>query len=554
MVDALVSKLLEFKFILEYSFRANISNMLVRETDFNLLIKKIALNTFDFCKVFLHENSPNFFGRANRVADSPKNGFSLFASYNFEKRWFRILMDDAIVTFYVLLRDIIVSQSGVDASAALQCSNDIADAENLTGIEYLIEKGIVVLDSEYKYKVNRNSRSKETRIYLNRHNSSYKEQLRKIDNKLNENYKHENFVFIDAKKRLDERGDLIFLGNLEYAGALRAVSRKLNVLDKFFDQEKNEENYNVKNESNGNGKNESKDNSKSKKRRKNNLEFSALDYSKYKEMCQIIAHVLNGSKKLKAADRIYAKYKLEKELHLFLSDCLYQNINVAMAGKNSGMLGKRDFDMLTCCVKLPNLFSRNLIVDSAFIALHNIQVSPSCARHEFFSDILSELRGNLVTYDPYPDNEYLSDFDKWIILYQRMINYLSDFLFPLYESVFMCLIFESFMGEKGAKLEHRNAMRLIFEQLGDYLNTKDIYDPLGRCSEHDVFEEISMTRQYFQTEVKDDNMLRYAKWCSSSMIKTPVVKAPLTMTDFESLLPNNKAIWNHNILQIAKIL
>ena len=542
----LVGRLKEFELGLKYSFRIDIS-------DYFSVSKKgpivdAATGAFKICTFFLNQNAPHFFGIANQVPESlsaPNTDpiFSLFSSVDFKNRWKKILLDDAVVSFYSLLRDIVVGQSKVDASTALQCANELDNPEKLLGMEYLLEKGTIVLDKNMKLSLkDKSDRSVQMRKYLISHNSSYRSQLKNIDKMLAYIPGHERFVIHDAIKTHED----LYLGNAEYAGALRAVSKQLKILNKIYSQE--------------------------------DSKFYGTHCQKYAMMCQRLIEVPEQCEKLKKADILYAKYKMERELHICLSDCLYQNITALEMKQKSSMFGKRDIKELAQCVKLPNVFSRNLIVDSAFIALENILASPVSAQNDFFSQILSELRGGGVTYGN--SDAYLSPFDAWMTLYRRMVDYLADFLFPLYESVFMLLLYrlEMIRAEKELDDEIRKqkrksktkrsiqeyALYSVFKGLGQYLNEQDInkevekgikqevYDPIGGHSKQKTFEGIEKTHPKFSNTVDRNHVQKY-KWCISTMTEKAVTAVPLGLADLNALIPDKEALWKHSILQVAKV-
>lgn len=575
-VKNVAARLAEFNRVLKYTFGIDISEKCAPSA---LPIAEEANEAFKICKFFLNQGDPHFFGIANQVAESfdtlnTDPIISLFSSVDFDVRWKKILLDDAVVYVYSMLRDIIVGKSKVDASTALQCANVMNQPGELIGMEYLLNKETIVLDKNLRLKLkDKRDRSDQMKQYVTSHNMSYKNQLQNIDQIFLELFPwHERYVL----KGKEDNPDYLFLGNSEYAGMLRAVSKKLKVLEKMYSQ--------------------------------GDDGFYNIHCQKYTSMCREMMDVLEKSTQLTQADILYAQYKMEKELNICLGDCLYQNITALEGKLQKKLIGQRDIEALAQCAKLPNIFSRSLFIDSAFIALENILKSPELAQNDCFMQILSGLRGGMVTYGH--QDAYSYPIDVWMALYRRMVDYLADFLFPMYESIFMLLFYRSERIRVRTELDyetskHRNntqAEQLLlertfysmFRRLGKYLNEQDIderyrneeylnrqettkdnqtkqyltedeikedrkpcvkqevLDPLGGKSKQKAFEGLIRTCPKFDDTEDRGQALKY-KWCISNMKHQTETKMPLRLDDLNELIPDRETMWNHAILQIAKV-
>lgn len=611
-------KLNETQRILQYTFFQGISDNQYSPPDNYSTLQQIAEGAFSACKQFLADGSPTLMG--SNEASNQKT--SLFHSFEFTARWKKILMEDAIVKCYITARDFIAdncigssdgSINGSDSDGsnegnstdnkkdvgdsnyyssmihmptAMRCAYDWStEDQRIQGLEYLLERGDVKIDDNGTFQIHEITRYKpEIEKKINRDNSGFGKKLKSINDSLEgrcnqhlEILKHEPVPrtgVCSGEKELHSYS--VKLGKLEYIAAL-AKLRSVEPLVAIPIAD-------------------------GKQTAIVNEEWTRFKYEKYLESCKKISLSLK-SDRMKKADQIYTKAKLEEEFGLYLSDCLYKNmIRIELDG--ACPFNPSDAKKLADAFQLPNIFTRTLLVNSAFndlkaelkrhascdncrkgyrycdeqcphsIELRNMKPKKKCSHkridNDFFSIIRSECLGSVVSQQT-PTSPVYDSVYEWLELYKRAIYYLANFIFPIYESSFIVALYNSIRihlkksaaEKKSAVSEHQIQVE-IFRYLGGYLNKEGIYDALEIPGEKEPHkEDTPFTAEElldFVNTVIPDFSARYSekssdlyKACIQHSRRTAQIKAPISKRDLPKLFPHQADLMKYAVLDFVGI-
>ena len=520
-------QLAESENILKYCFQVTIPQVAYRGESNFATIEKIADQAMEQCCLFLEDGCPTFFGVTPHSTDY------LFSHENFMELGKALLRDDAVVSFYVFLRDILTERSATDASTALRLTyyNPEAKEHQVCGMEYLIDKGSLTIEEDFQLHANKNYPiSDKLQKYLTSKNTAFKRQLENIDRNISKVYpSHRPSTAFCPQNCEKQKGGKIRLGNLEYGGALCSVSKRLGIMEKICTQDP----------------------------------FYASDCKKYYGVCEDILGALD-SKYLKRSDYLYAKYQMEATFHMGLCNCLYQEIESINQKNGRPLFENASIEKLAQCAKLPNVFSRNLFVSAAFYTLYDVLDSKKGAEPEFFSAIRSKLLGGFVT-KAQKSGAYYDPVNDWLTRYNRMIDYFSDFIFPLYQSIFMVSLFRSMRQYLMQKEPQKNSGnknydgKILFnltKYLRNYLDSKPIYDDVGSTSkEKTTFAVLRQTPVNFAPDSIPKTMesIQIYRRCVAYSRVEAQVNAPITFQDLDVLLPDKQELREHMILQIGKV-
>lgn len=575
----------------------------------------IADEAFSACQQFLADGNPVLMG-SNEESD-PQS--SLFHSFEFTARWKQIFMDDAVTKWYIAARDFISdnciggsdsedyqkgSKEGNNDSSmvrmptTMRCAYDWStEDQRVQGLEYLLERGNVKISDNCTFQISKTEQYEDKiNEKINRDNSWFGKKLKDIDDSLGERCdRHLEILKYEPIPRTGmcsgERKMHKYsakLGKLEYIAVL-AELRSVRPLTAFFIE---------------GGKRQAASNIKDGKRQaaSNNEELTKTKYLKYLECCKSILRSLK-SDRMKKADQIYAKAKLEEEFGLYLSDCLYKNMtNISMDG--GCPFNPHDVKKLADAFQLPNLFTRTLFVNSAFndlkaelkrhascdecrngyrycddqcphfAKLEKMNSKKVCSHkridNDFFSIVRSECLGSVVSQKT-PTSPVYDSVYGWLELYKHAINYLANFIFPIYETIFIVALYNSIRAHfkkakstKQSKVSEHQILVEIFRYLGGYLNEEGIYDALEMpdereshnkgysASAEELLDLVNTVIPDFSADYSDKTRDLY-KACIQYSRRTAEVKAPISNSDLPKLFPHQSDLMKYAVLDFIGI-
>lgn len=595
----------ESQLILQYALFQRIPQKSYSSSDDFSTLYSIADEAFSVCQKFLADGSPVLMG-SNEESD-PQS--SLFHSFEFTARWKQIFMDDAVTKWYIAARDFISDNciggsdseyyqkgskesnngsSMVRMPTAMRCAYDWStEDQRVQGLEYLLERGNVKISDNCTFQISKTEQYEDKiNEKINRDNSWFGKKLKDINDSLGERCdRHLEILKYEPIPRTGmysgERKMHKYsakLGKLEYIAVL-AELRSVRPLTAFFIED---------------GKRQAASN--------NEEELTKTKYLKYLKCCKSISRSLK-SDRMKKADQIYAKAKLEEEFGLYLSDCLYKNMtNISMNG--GCPFNPRDVKKLADAFQLPNLFTRTLFVNSAFndlkaelkrhascdecrngyrycddqcphfAKLEKMNSKKVCSHkridNDFFSIVRSECLGSVVSKQT-PSSPVYDSVYGWLELYKRAMYYLANFIFPIYESIFIVALYNSirihFKRSKSAKQnavsEHQILVE-IFRYLGGHLNKEGIYDALeipvekephtkgNSYTTEELLDLVNTVSPDFSADYSEKEHDLY-KACIQHSKRTAEIKAPISNRDLPKLFPHQSDLMKHAVLDFVGI-
>lgn len=608
----------ETQMILQYALFQSIPNERYSPSDDFSTLHQIAEGAFSACQQFLAYGSPLLMG-SNEESNQKT---SLFHSFEFTTRWKNILMEDAIVKCYITARDFIAdncigssdgSINGSDSDGsnegnstdnkkdvgdsnyyssmihmptAMRCAYDWSmEDQRIQGLEYLLERGKVKIDDNGTFQIHEITRyNPEIEKKINRDNSGFGKKLNSINDSL-EGRCNQHLEILkcepvprtgvySGERKLNSYS--VKLGKLEYI----AVLTKLRSVEPLV----------------------SIPIAGGKQTTITHEELTKFRYEKYLESCKKISLSLK-SDRMKKADQIYAKAKLEEEFGLYLSDCLYKNM-IRIEVDGACPFNPSDAKKLADAFQLPNIFTRTLFVNSAFndlkaelkrhascdncrngyrycdkqcpysIELGNMKPKKKCSHkridNDFFSIIRSECLGSVVSQQT-PTSPVYDSVYEWLELYKRAIYYLANFVFPIYESNFIVALYNSIrmhleksVAEKKSAVSEHQIQVEIFRYLGGYLNKEGIYDALEIPGEKEPHKEgTPFTAEElldFVNTVIPDFSAQYSekasdlyKACIQHSRRTAQIKAPISKRDLPKLFPHQSDLMKYAVLDFVGI-
>lgn len=173
-------------------------------------------------------------------------------------------------------------------------------------------------------------------------------------------------------------------------------------------------------------------------------------------------------------DILYYKYKLEQTFNFDLVHCISKNITSFDQRLNQRMHDDSTLiDVITSIVNFPNVFSRPLLVQMAF---------DSCSDHRQLDS--SFLTKRITSPDSMLDinkrsirkTDSHNFFNQWKDCYNNFVDYMSELVFPIYESYFFVILYDVFSNSQESAAQ--NVLKL-YHQLSDYLSTDTVFSTIN---------------------------------------------------------------------------
>lgn len=174
------------------------------------------------------------------------------------------------------------------------------------------------------------------------------------------------------------------------------------------------------------------------------------------------------------ADTLYYQYKLEQTFNFDLVYCISRNIISFDKRFNQRMCDDLTLiDIVTSAVAFPNTISRNLLVQMAFdCCTDSLQLDTSLLVKRVQSP------DSVITINKRPKK--LTDphnfFNQWKTCYNNFVNYMTELVFPIYESYFWVMIYDAFSDPQKSTAE--NILKLYFE-LNNYLSKETVFKDMS---------------------------------------------------------------------------
>lgn len=189
-------------------------------------------------------------------------------------------------------------------------------------------------------------------------------------------------------------------------------------------------------------------------------------------------------------DGLYFYYLMERISNVRLLYSLLQQIYETETTYQFHLSSESTLDILSTCSKLPNVFSRQYFVRYAFEAFKN--VPESYIDFWFQQSLERNSYLGVSTRSIQPGFQFL----KWLEQYPLFMNYLSEYIIPIYEWCFLNMLLESI--EKTVPGESHNVhLKIAFEKIASYVNKN--YESIL----HPILLDIEMETVDVVTEIKN---------------------------------------------------
>lgn len=181
-------------------------------------------------------------------------------------------------------------------------------------------------------------------------------------------------------------------------------------------------------------------------------------------------HGESRSLQLTYTDKIYNEYKLEQTFNFNFVYCITKNIQILDQRLNQRFCEDTAFiDSIVAFISLPNTFSRHLLIQMAFdcysdcLCFNNSLLTQRLRNPD--SVVVIDKRA-IKTTDPYVIHS------RWMEACLNFINYMTEIVFPIYESYFFVAIYDLFF-DSNVSIE-QNILN-IYRKLGNYIEKANIY-------------------------------------------------------------------------------
>lgn len=162
-------------------------------------------------------------------------------------------------------------------------------------------------------------------------------------------------------------------------------------------------------------------------------------------------------------DGIYYYYLIERIFNLRLTYSLLRQITDLEASTNYKFSDNYTLKILSTCRKLPNVFSRQYFIKYAFDAFIDMPKSYIDFWHQQALE-RSGIFGSSIRKLPQG-----FQFPKWLEQYGLFINYMADFVIPIYEWCFLNMLLESIENAYPEK-SHLDHVLQALDCLSSYIN------------------------------------------------------------------------------------
>lgn len=187
-------------------------------------------------------------------------------------------------------------------------------------------------------------------------------------------------------------------------------------------------------------------------------------------------HLASGSSpKGDVIDILYEHYIAEKFLSLNLfHDILHLIAKVeTITNHRYSLNNKETLQLLAKCQKLPCPFIRKYLLHFAF---DHIYTDGTFSYLDYWKDHDLNRRNIVASTVNYPRG---FQFDRWLKQYELFIDYLSDYIIPIYDWCFICMLMDS-VEKEYPNQTHEENLKCALRTLEEYLqaNYKKILHPL----------------------------------------------------------------------------
>lgn len=185
-------------------------------------------------------------------------------------------------------------------------------------------------------------------------------------------------------------------------------------------------------------------------------------------------------------DGLYFYYLMERFSNIRLTYSLLRQIENTERNYHFQLSNKQFLDILSLCYKLPNVFSRQYFIKFAFDAF---KIQP-----QSYTDFWTQqsLERNSVMGFSMRGVPSGFQFPRWLEQYTLFINYMAEFVIPIYEWCFMNMLLDS-VEAKYPNEDHNNHIKYLLQKLASYVNNNYhlIHQPIKFTKDQDLVDILS---------------------------------------------------------------
>lgn len=410
--------------------------------------------TFNCCKVLMNGGNPDFWGLSK---DNPvQNDLSILSFlHHFNSSWKLMLQHHGVISAFVKLRKLIGSSNQLTAYHALLYTHFLTQNRD-HGLDYLIHNDYLNIEAKNNaLSINESIKGQKDKgcefgelsysEYLRQTTSYYSNSIVSLSKNIPvfSDLGIENFKLSQVKENKRSGKYRIPAHFLEFNNLLRINSTQLRHILSSYKAE--------------------------------NGSFTIRKYEDHLRFCkELFSSIDSNELRFSNSDKLYVRYQFEHFFNLNMINCLFQNIKRTGVDLNYDMTAQADLNILSSCLLLPNIFSRQYLVQMAFdILRHNYVYEES-----FFFTLKND--SDVVVSKLNSAKDILSESNKlfsWRNLYQRFIRYLTRFYFPVYENVFFVSLYNDLQSSYPEKRESE-LLADLYIILSKYLSQESIYNEI----------------------------------------------------------------------------
>lgn len=180
-------------------------------------------------------------------------------------------------------------------------------------------------------------------------------------------------------------------------------------------------------------------------------------------------------------DGLYYYYLTERLFNFSLFYGLLRNIK-EIGDKHYYNLYQTDIvKTLCCCKNLPNIFSRQFFLEYAF---SQFKLTPE-SYNDFWHD--NDLSRSGIAMESTRRMPQGFHFAKWLQQYELFMNYMAEFVIPIYEWCFILILLETIEEAYPAESHVEHLLRAV-DLLADYMNKNfaSMFQPFSPSSNSDI--------------------------------------------------------------------
>ena len=419
----------------------------------NLWLSEINEKTWSTCFCLFSDGLQGFFGYTNT---HPQNMAKFDQFHTSQPFWKDIFFQHAVFSSYKKLRTLFSNSKPLSSYSAYRYSRTEEEVRFI-GLDYLLKHSLLKVEdsnsNDFTIIFNKNDAPVTGVMRAQKVCSQYAQYLEKINTSLkNVHYK------------IPYKDKTVPVNVFELTALLQ---RNYMSLKRYLSGYSNSEDTNRK---------------------------ACISYQHYREAFSALHSIFEENHLLTNADLLYLSDQIENIFDFKLTNCLFQNL---LAYNDA--LPQSEINILASCIYLPNTFSRSYLLQISFDCLF----SGINEKENFYRNSIEKIRSvatKISSGNSFKDRA--SELANWLLLHHYTMNYLSFFLFPVYESLFFWFLYCDYKTIRKNSINTSLAIELM-KVLSNYLNQEDIFSSYIHMDSK-IFQNITNTNKSGATSLSSN--------------------------------------------------